>query len=127
MVNVTGGQHATVINNVDGDQHNYDARTVGDGAQAAALGAVRDLRALLDGLGLDAATAQAARADVAEIEQAASAGDKERAGGSVERLTARLDRAGRLASAGAALVPPLRVLGGWLGALGAGVLQLLPG
>lgn len=126
MVNVRGGQHATVINNVDRDQHNYDARTVGDGTQAA-LGAVRDLRALLDGLGLDPATARAARADVAEIEQAASAGDKESAGGSVERLTARLDRAGRLASAGAALVPPLRVLGGWLGGLGAGVLQMLPG
>ena len=76
---------------------------------------------------LDPETARAARADVDEIERAAAADDRQRAGGSVERLTGRLERAGRLATAGTALVAQLRVLGGWLGPLGERVLQALPG
>ena len=120
-------QHATVINNVDGDQVIYGGQygTVVTGQEARR--AVHDLRDALAGAALDDAAAAEARARVAEIdaEVRAPQPDKRRAAGPLQRLVKLLADAGSLATAGAALVGPLQTLAGWLGAHGAAILGML--
>jgi hypothetical protein len=123
-----GNQSGGVINNVAGDQ-----RITGDQrgivvAPEASRQAVRDLIAALDALSLDEATAREARRQVDEIdtELAASEPDRTRVANCLERLTSVLTSAGSLATAGAALVGPLKTLAIWLGELGGPVLRMLP-
>jgi hypothetical protein len=120
-------QNAVVINNVDGEQVVYGGQhgTVVTGEDARR--AVRELRDALAGAALDETTAAEARAHVAEIDAAVHAPepDKRRAAGRLKRLTKLLADAGSLATAGTALIGPLRTLAGWLGAHGAASLSLL--
>jgi hypothetical protein len=122
-----GSQHANQINNVAGDmhlsggQHGY----VGDPEVGRQIS--RHLRRSVERAGLDGRSAVAARAEVDEIDAGLAAGrpDRSRIAGALERLTRLLSATGALAAAGAALVEPLQALAGWLGELGAPVLQLL--
>src|SRR6266568_905334 len=69
-----------------------------------------------------------AHAEVAELDDAlrSERPDRPRFARALERLTRLLAAAGSLASGGAALLAPLHALAGWLGALGAPILGLLP-
>ena len=122
-----GDQHAGVINNVDRDQMisggQYGTVVTSEDARHA----VRDLRDALAGTALDHGTAAEARARVAEIDAQVHAPepDKERAAGPLKRLVKLLADAGSLATAGAALIGPLQILAGWLGAHGAAIIGLL--
>jgi hypothetical protein len=120
-------QHAGVINNVDGDQVIYGGQYGTMITSEDARRAVHDLRDALAGAALDHATAAEARARVAEIEAEVHAPepDKRRAAGPLKRLVQLLTDAGSLATAGAALIGPLQILAGWLGAHGAAILGLL--
>lgn len=121
-------QSGGVINNVGGDQyvtgHQHGTLvTTGD-----ALQALGELRHAVAAAGLAGPTAAGARAEVAEMDDALRTGhpDKPRFAGALERLTRLLAAAGSLASGGAALIGPLHVLAGWLGAIGAPILAMLP-
>jgi hypothetical protein len=120
-------QNAGVINNVDGNQVVYSGQygTVVTGEDARR--AVRELRDALAGVALDQVTAAEARAQVAEIDAAVHAPepDKRRAAGALKRLVKLLTDTGSLATASAALIGPLQILAGWLGAHGAVILSLL--
>ncbi|MBB2925296.1 hypothetical protein [Cellulomonas cellasea] len=120
MVNVRN-QRARVIINADRDVY---LQGTPDPRRAAS-----ELRAAVTGLALDPATSAAVRADVDEIEDGLAPGapDPQRVARATERLTGTLERAGALATAGAALVTPLRTIGGWLGSVGESVLRMLPG
>ena len=123
-----GSQTGGVINNVTGDQQITGGQKGVAVAPEAARQAVRILRDALDSSPLDGATAQQARSHVEEIdtELTTPTSDRSRVAGSLERLTRLLLSAGALATAGAALVPPLQTLAGWLGTLGEPVLRMLP-
>jgi len=120
-------QHAGVINNIDGDQVIYGGQYGTVVTTQDARRAVHDLRDALAGAGLDDAAAAEARARVAEIDAQVHAPepDKERAAGPLKRLVKLLADAGSLATAGAALIGPLQILAGWLGAHGAAIIGLL--
>ncbi|MFG1622502.1 hypothetical protein [Kribbella sp. NPDC049227] len=123
-----GNQSAGNINNVGRDQHITGGQQGVMVTPEAARQAVVDLRAGLRLAPLEQQTSAAAEAEVREIETEIRKPepDRSRAASSLERLTRLLLSAGSLASAGAALVQPLQTLAGWLGSLGAPILQLLP-
>ena len=120
-------QHAGVINNIDGDQVIYGGQHGMVVTSEDARRAIRDLRDALASAALGGATAAQARAHVAEIDAEVHAPqpDKQRAAGPLKRLVKLLADAGSLATAGAALIGPLQILAGWLGAHGAAILGLL--
>jgi hypothetical protein len=123
-----GNQSGGVINNVAGDQHITGGQHGTLVSTEDARRALAELRRAVTATGLDEATAAGAHAEVAEMDEALRAGhpDRARFAGALERLTRLLASAGSLASAGVALLGPLHALAGWLGALGAPVLALLP-
>ncbi|MEV0800315.1 hypothetical protein AB0I34_21660 [Kribbella sp. NPDC050281] len=123
-----GNQSAGNINNVGRDQHITGGQHGVLVTPEAARQAVIDLRAGLRLAPLEQQTSAAAEAEVREIETEIQKPepDRPKAASSLERLTRLLLSAGSLASAGAALVQPLQTLAGWLGSLGAPILQLLP-
>lgn len=121
--NQSGGQ----INNVAGDQYI-------SGGQHAIVISTADARdaaeALSRALSRTALTRrQAAAADTAAVEieagMQAEQPDRHRVAAALERLTRLLSAAGALATAGTALLDPIRALAGWLGAMGSSVLHLL--
>jgi len=123
-----GNQSGGVINNVAGDQRITGGQQGIVVAPETARQAVRDLFAALDASSLDEDIAREARSHVERIdaELASDNPDRTRAATFLERLTRLLTSAGSLATAGAALVGPLKTLAGWLGELGEPVLQMLP-
>jgi hypothetical protein len=123
-----GNQSGGVINNVAGDQHITGGQYGTLVSTEDARRALADLRRAVDGAGLDEATATRAHAEAAEMGEAlrAERPDRPRFAGALERLTRLLSSAGSLASAGMALLGPLHALAGWLGALGAPIVALLP-
>lgn len=123
-----GGQHGGVINNVAGDQHISGGQQGALVSAADARRALGELRDAVAAAGLGGATAARAQAQVTEMGEAlhAEAPDRHRFAGALERLTRLLSAAGSLASGGAALLGPLHALAGWLGAMGAPILALLP-
>jgi hypothetical protein len=123
-----GSQSGGVINNVAGDQRISGQQYGTLGTTEDARRAVGELRQAVTTAGLDRATAAAADAQVAEMNETlrAERPDKPRFAGALERLTRLLSAAGSLATSGAALLGPLHALAGWLGALGGPILALLP-
>jgi hypothetical protein len=122
-----GTQNAAVINNVAGDQR-IEGGQYGTAVTAGqARRAVRELRDGLAAARLDRATAREAQAQLAAADAAVHAPepDKPRAAQALRRFTQLVAAAGSLASTGAALIGPLRILAGWLGALGAPILHAL--
>jgi hypothetical protein len=121
-------QSAGVINNVAGDQHVTGHQHGTLVTTQDALQALGELRHAVTAANLARPTAAGARAEVAEMDDALRSGhpDKPRFAGALERLTRLLAAAGSLASGGAALIGPLHALAGWLGAIGAPILALLP-
>ncbi|WP_066374987.1 hypothetical protein [Herbidospora mongoliensis] len=118
-----GNQHAANINNVGGDQtiHGGQRGTVHAGEPNDwAQSLVTRLRAL--GLQDEAAEAELIRAELARSQP-----DREAVATRLERLTGALTSAGAIAQAGQSLHGPLSALAGWLGALGAPVMQALSG
>jgi hypothetical protein len=107
---ITGGQHGTLVTSADARQ------------------AVQDLRSGLAITQLDKAVAADVQAQVEEINANIQAphGDPSRVARCLERLTRLLVAAGSLATAGVALIRPLRTLAHWLGQLGEPILRLLP-
>src|SRR5690242_2374616 len=105
-----GSQQAGQINNVQGDQHIAGGQHAVFGTDAVARQAVRDLRRALAETTLDRRDGVAARRELDEIDAGLGAArpDRHRAAGALERLTWLLSSAGALATAGAALVEPLR-------------------
>jgi hypothetical protein len=122
-----GSQNAGQINNVAGDMHVSGGQHGVVGTPEVARQISRNLRRSVATVQLDRRSAQAARAEVDEIDAGLSREqpDRARVAGALERLTRLLSATGALAAAGAALVEPLQALAGWLGELGAPVLQLL--
>ncbi len=123
-----GSQTAGVINNVDGNQQITGGQygsIVGDGD---ARSAARDLRDGVAHTPLDQREAAQARTWVEDVvtEMVSAQPDRSRVAGPLHRLTELLLKAGRLTTAAAALVGPLRTLASWLGALGKPLLLLLP-
>jgi hypothetical protein len=92
-----------------------------------ALNAVRSLRATLDGL--DVPQDVRSRADSALVEIAGELRKPEPDKGAIttrlERFTELLGDVGAFASAGAALIRPIRTIATWLGPIGASVLGSL--
>ena len=123
-----GSQSGGVINNVAGDQQ-ITGRQYGTLVTTEeALRTLAELQHALTAAGLDGNTAARADAQVAEMGEAlrAERPDKPRFAAALDRLTRLLAAAGSLASGSAALIGPLHALAGWLGALGAPILTLLP-
>ncbi|MDR7185215.1 hypothetical protein J2X85_002249 [Microbacterium trichothecenolyticum] len=123
-------QKAAIVNNVEGDQHNYGGQTgVYRADPREALEALGDLRAALRELRLPAGAADEVDADLRRADDAISRRkpEPEEAAGALERLTQTLTNAGALAAASASLIAPLQALGRWLGPLGEKLLSLLPG
>jgi hypothetical protein len=122
-----GNQTAGVVNNVDGDMY----VTGGVHAVVATADTARrmldDLREAVVAAPLDAGRAGLARSEIAEMDAALKSEqpDRSRVAGALNRLTKLRSAGGALVQAGAALVPPLRGLAGWLGALGAPVMSML--
>ena len=119
-----GTQNAGVVNNVGRDQHIA-------GGQQGTLVVTPEVREALEALrttvasaDLDGRQSREATRQLDEIEAAVGSAtpEPERVAGPLEKLTRLLVAAGPLAAA----VGPLQTLAGWLGQLGAGVLQLLP-
>ena len=123
-----GSQHGGVINNVAGDQHITGQQHGTLVTTEDARRAMGELRHAVTTAGLGEATAADAHAQVTEMDTVlrAEAPDRPRFARALERLTRLLAAAGSLASGGAALLGPLHVLAGWLGALGGPILGLLP-
>jgi hypothetical protein len=123
-----GSQHGGVINNVAGDQHISGGQHGALVGTADARRTVGELRHAVAAAGLDGAGTTRAQAEVTEMGEALHAEDPDRPrfARALERLTRLLTAAGSLASGGAALLGPLHALAGWLGAMGAPILALLP-
>lgn len=119
-----GSQSGGVFNNVAGNQTVYGGQQAYTGAEQS----LHDLRAALARLPLSPGTAAATVAEIDEIERSVQAGPAGRsaAGQALERLTRLLTGAGALATAGSALIEPLRGLATWLGPAASHVLMLLP-
>ena len=122
-------QQGGVINNVGGDQRITGGQHGTYAPSGVDVGsAVAQLRAAVAAAGLPTDVAQQAAAQVAELEQATSGDepDRARAATALERLTRVLVSAGPLATAATAFAGPLGALVGWLGPLGQGVAKLIP-
>ena len=119
-----GSQQAGAIYQAAGDQ------TIEHGGGTLALGALRavgDLRTALESTQMpDAAKQEATHAlqDV-EAQLGAPAPDEGEIADGLERIIGTLGQAGALASAGEALVSPLRTIASFAGAAGAAALRLL--
>ena len=122
-----GSQEANQINNVEGNQYLHGGQHGVVVTTQEARGLAADLRQALPGAALGRRDAGAARAAIDEVEAglAGAQPDRPRVAAGLERLTRLLTATSALATAGAALVEPLRGLAGWLGDLGAPVLALL--
>ena len=123
-------QNAGTINNVDGDQHVHGGQhSTVHMRQDLKQGrdALADLRSAIDACP-EASADPVARHEAARIDEALGVQEPDRAAAAsaLERLTQRLRSIGALASAGAALVEPIRALAGWLGPLAGGVSTMLP-
>ncbi|WP_020143414.1 hypothetical protein [Terracoccus sp. 273MFTsu3.1] len=123
-------QNAGTINNVDGDQHVHGGqRSTVRLHQDLNQGrdAVADLRSAIDACP-EATADPVTRHEARCIDEALEGEEPDRAAAAsaLERLTQRLRSLGALASAGAALVEPIRALAGWLGPLASGVSTMLP-
>lgn len=123
-----GNQNAANINNVGRDQHITGGQTGIVVTPEQAQQALADLRTGITATRLDPVTSAAADTELRDIEAGLRQPEPDRArvAPRLERLTRILLAAGSLASAGSALVGPLRTLAQWLGALGAPILGLLP-
>jgi hypothetical protein len=123
-----GNQSAANINNVGRDQHITGGQTGVVVTPEQAWQAYAELRAGVRATRLDPATSVAADKELGEVESGLHQPEPDRAriAPRLERLTRILLAAGSLASAGSALVAPIRLLAHFLGALGAPILGLLP-
>jgi hypothetical protein len=124
-----GQQNAGVINNTAGNQYVSGGQQGTVVAGPEVLQALTELRSVLSTLPLPPAVAEEAgrRLEEAEAATRGAQADQPRAATALERLTAALSGAGALATAASSLVRPLQTLGQWLGPLGSGLLQMLPG
>ena len=123
-----GNQNAANINNVGRDQHITGGQTGIVVTPEQARQALADLRVGVSATRLDPVTSVAAETELRDIDAGVRQPEPDRAriAPRLERLPRILLAAGSLASAGSALVGPLRTLAQWLGALGAPILGLLP-
>ena len=123
-----GQQNAGIINNVDGNMWIHGGQQGAIVSDEGARRAVGDLRSALATVALDQSAAAKTRAQITEIDAAMHAPqpDKSRVANMLKRLTRLLVAAGSLTTASAAIIGPLQTLAGWLGALGAPILSLLP-
>jgi hypothetical protein len=114
-----GSQSGGVINNVGGDQHIAGGQQGTVITTEQARQALHDLRGALSSAPLDRGTADAARAEVTEMDAAMreASPDRSRFAAALNRLTRVLTAAGSLASAGTALAGPLHILATWVGAV----------
>jgi hypothetical protein len=122
-----GTQNAGVINNVAGDQRIEGGQHGTVVTTEQAWQAVRDLRDGLAAIRLDDTTARQARTELAAADAAVHAAepDQPRVARALRRFTQLLAATGSLANAGTVLIGPLRILAGWLGALGVPILHTL--
>jgi len=120
-------QTAGVINQVAGDQNVYGGQHGTIGPLDSARNAVRDLRRAVDTAQLDQETAEAAKAQVVQIdvEMRKERPDPTTVESRLSKLTALLKSAGSLAAAGATIVGPIQTLVTWLGGLGANIARML--
>jgi hypothetical protein len=123
-----GNQNAANINNVGRDQHITGGQTGIVVTSEQARQALADLRVGVKATRLDPVTSVAAETELRDVEAGLRQPEPDRAriAPRLERLTRILLAAGSLASAGSALVAPLRTLAQWLGPLGEPILGLLP-
>jgi hypothetical protein len=123
-----GNQNAANINNVGRDQHITGGQTGMVVTPELARQAFAELRAGVKAAQLDPAISVAAETELRDVEAGLRRPEPDRAriAPRLEGLTRILLAAGSLASAGSALVGPIRTLAQWLGALGAPILGLLP-
>ena len=107
-----GSQSGGVINNVGGDQHITGGQQGTVITTEQARQALHDLRDALSSAPMDQGTADAARAEVTEMDAAMrdASPDRSRFAAALNRLTRLLTAAGSLASAGTALAGPLHTL-----------------
>lgn len=118
-----GNQQAVNINNVAGDQ------TVQGGQHGTFLGGepsewAASLVTRLHALGLPS---EAAEAEAVQAELDRAQPDRQSIADRLTQLTEALTSAGTLVTAGESLRGPLMALAGWLGALGAPIMQMLTG
>jgi hypothetical protein len=128
MVFNIGNQSGGVVNNVAGNQYISHGQH-GIGTLAEARSAARALRITVDDIALPDPARDWVRNDAREVERALDSDEPDRGqvARQLERITDLLSRSGALAAAGAGLVGPLTILGQWLGAAGAPLLQILGG
>jgi hypothetical protein len=119
-----GTQNAGVVNNVGRDQHITGRQEGTLVVTPEVREALQALRSTVASVELDGRQSREATRQLDEIEAAVGSAtpEPERVAGPLEKLTRLLVAAGPIAAA----VGPLQTLAGWLGQLGAGVLQLLP-
>jgi hypothetical protein len=124
-----GQQNAGIINNVEGNMWIHGGQQGAIVSDEGARQAVRELQSALATVTLDQSAAARTRAQITEIDTAMHAPqpDKSRVADMLKRLTGLLVATGSLTTATAAIIGPLQTLAGWLGALGAPILHLLPG
>jgi hypothetical protein len=124
-----GQQNAGIINNVEGGMWIQGGQQGAIASDEGARQAVRELQSALATVTLDQSAAARTRAQITEIDTAMHAPqpDKFRVADMLKRLTGLLVATGSLTTATAAIIGPLQTLAGWLGALGAPILHLLPG
>jgi hypothetical protein len=124
-----GRQDAQIINNVEGDQTISGGQTVVHVDGPAALAEVAKLREALARVPLAEPEAEAVHRELGDLEAElrTPSPDAPKVAERLQRVTRTLAAAGALASAGAALYPPLAVLAGLLGALGEPIRRLVGG
>jgi hypothetical protein len=120
-------QHANVINQAAGNQWVNGGQHMTVTTLHAARDAVMTLQQALETAPLDPANAASVRTSVDELgaELRKDHPDAPAVAHRLHRLTSLLKSTGALATAGTALLDPLRIVAGWLGNLGEGTLQLL--
>lgn len=123
-----GSQQAGQINNTGGDQTIYGGQHATISSPADALVALQVLRAAVDVAELPRAKKRSAKQHVEEIAEELRRPEPDKRGiaGRLADVTKILLAAGAFVSGGTSLAQAVSSLATWLGALGAGVVALLP-
>lgn len=124
-----GQQTGGVINNVSGTQRITGGQHGEVIPVDTARNALLQLHRAVQHAGLDAeqSAAAATSLDVLDAELAKPDPDRSKAGQALDELTSWLLSAGALATAGQALVGPIRAIATWVGSWGPSVAQALGG
>lgn len=118
-----------VNNTVSGTVHGNALLAGGDihttEVPADVLAAVARLRAAVSAVELTSQEREVAERELSDVEREmrSTAPDKDAVAARLQRLTRLLKATAGMAAAGAGLLGPISVIGGWLGPLGAGLLR----